>query len=291
MLDEHVEADLQWRASVLTLNGMTSTADANTEIVVDAKPMSSVVPEPPQSEHALKRKPRKKPKRTDPVSTSKTAASGSTPAESKEAKKERSRIARAAVLRRQYPLMPNIPKSITPSQRKKLILQHTQNGTNMLQPTRSSTAEGPGAAEARQSKNDRKAANKEKQTNRATLLKQQYPNMEGIPSKIGRGIRKKLIAQYNARSSASAPSVNMPMSSDAKINLPTRPVPLPTANLGMNPAYQATCSWLSTSSLIASGSKPQKKTSNKMAPLSEERRAEVARNLAAGSNSDPVMID
>ena len=291
MLDEHVEADLQWRGNVLTSNGMPSTANANTEIAVDAKSISSVVPEPPRSDHALKRKPRKKTKRTDPTSTSKTAASVSTPSESKEAKKERSRIARAAVLRKQYPLMQNIPKSITPSQRKKLILQHTQNAANMLQPTRSSTAEGPGAADATQSKNDRKAANKEKQRNRATLLKQQYPNMEGIPSKIGRGIRKKLVAQYNARSSALAPSVTMPTSSDTTLNLPTRPVPLPTAILGMNPTYKPTCSWLSTNSSIASGSKPQKQTSNKMAPLSEERRAEVARNLAAGSNSDPVMID
>ena len=291
MLDEHVEADLQWRGNVPTSNEMPSTANANMKIAVDAKSISSVVPEPPQSDHASKRKPRKKTKRTDPTSTSKTTANVSTPAESKEAKKERSRIARAAVLRKEYPLMQNIPKSITPSQRKKLILQHTQNAANMLQPTRLSTADGPGAADAIQSKNDRKAANKEKQRNRATVLRQQYPNMEGIPSKIGRGIRKKLIAQYNARSSALAPSVTMPTSSATKLNLPTRPVPLPTAILGMNPTYQPTCSWLSINSSVASGSKPQKQTSNKMAPLSEERRAEVARNLAAGSNSDPVMID
>ena len=291
MLDEHVEADLQRLGNVPTSNEMPSTANANMKIAVDAKSISSVVPEPPQSDHASKRKPRKNTKRTDPTSTSKTTASVSTPAESKETKKERSRIARAAVLRKEYPLMQNIPKSITPSQRKKLILQHTQNAANMLQPTRLSTADGPGAADATQSKNDRKAANKEKQRNRATLLKQQYPNMEGIPSKIGRGIRKKLIAQYNARSSALAPSVTMPTSSDTKLNLPTRPVPLPTAILGMNPTYQPMCPWLSTNSSAASGSKPQKQTSNKMAPLSEERRAEVARNLASGSNSDPVMID
>ena len=291
MLDEHVEADLQWRGNVLTSNGMPNTANADMKIAVDAKSISSVVPEPPQSDHASKRKPRKKTKRTDPTSISKTSASASTPAESKEAKKERSRIARAAVLRKEYPLMQNIPKSITPSQRKKLILQHTQNAANMLQPTHLNTTGGPGAADAAQSKNDRKAANKEKQRNRATLLKQQYPNMEGIPSKIGRGIRKKLIAQYKARSSAFAPSVTMPTSTDPKLNLPTRPVPLPTAILGINPTYQPACSWLDTNSSVASGSKPQKQTSNKMAPLSEERRAEVARNLAAGSNSDPVMID
>ena len=236
MLDEHVEADLLLHGNILTSNGMPNTANANMKNAVDAKSISSVVPEPPQSDHGPKKKPRKKTRRTDPTSTSKTIAGGSAPAESKEAKKERSRIARAAVLRKQYPLMQNIPKSITPSQRKKLILQHTQNAANMLQPARLSTAEGPGAADATQSKNDIKAANKEKQRHRATLLKQQYPNMEGIPSKIGRGIRKKLIAQYNARSSALTPSVTMPTSSDTKVNLPTRPVPLPTAVLGTNPA-------------------------------------------------------
>ena len=238
MLDEHVEAELQRRVNVLISNEMPSTANANMKVTVDAKSISSVVPEPPQSDQASKRKkPRKKTKRTDPTSTSKTSAGVSIPAESKEVKKERSRIARAAVLRRQYPLMQNIPKGISPSQRKKLILQHTQNAANMLQPTRSGNAEGPEVAEATQSKNDRKAANKEKQRNRATLLKQQFPDMEGIPSKIGRGIRKKMIAQYNARSSASAPSVTVPTSSDTKLNLPTRPVPLPTAVLGANPTY------------------------------------------------------
>ena len=291
MLDEHVPADLQLGGDILTSNGMPSTANANMKIAVDAKSISSVVPEPPQSDHAPKKKPRKKARRTDPTLTSKTTAGGSAPAESKETKKERSRIARATMLRKEYPLMQNIPKSITPSQRKKLILQHTQNAANMLQPTRLGTGEGPGAADATQSKNEIKAVNKEKQRHRATLLKQQYPNMEGIPSKIGRGIRKKLIAQYNARSSALTPSVTMPTSSDTKLNLPTRSVPLPTANLGTNPTYQPTCSWLSTNPSVASASKPQKQTSNKMAPLSEERRAEVARNLAAGSNSDPVLID
>ena len=231
MLDDHTGADLQWRGNSLPLNGTPATTIVDIPIAVDAKSISSVVPEPPQSDHASNRKPRKKTKRKASTLT-KTAG----PAESKETKKERSRMARASVLQKQYPLMQNIPKSITPSQRKKLILQYTQNAANMLQPNRSATAEGPGAADATpttQSKNDTKAANKEKQRNRATLLKQQFPDMKGIPPKIGRGIRKKLIAQYKAKSSALAPSVTMPTSSNTRSNLPTRPAPLPSATSGM----------------------------------------------------------
>ena len=234
---------MQRRGNVLTLNGIPTTVNADMKIAVDAKSISSVVPEPSRSGHASKKKLRKKTRRSDPTSASKATASISTPAESKEAKQEESRIpravTRAAALRKQYPLMQNIPKSITQAQRKKLILQHTQNAANMLQPTPPSTAKGPGAADAPQSKNDMEAVNTEKQRKRATLLKQQYPDMKGIPSKIGKGRQKKLIAQYNAKSSALAPSVTMPKSCP-KANLPTRPVPLPPAVSGTSPTYKPT---------------------------------------------------
>ena len=285
MLGDNTGADPQWRGSALSLTEVQSTAGPDMQTAGDAQSISSVIPEPPQSDKPPSRKPRKKSKRTAPTPTPtlKTAASA-TPAAAKETKKDQKRIARAITLRKEYPNMQNIPKSITPSQRKKLILQHTQNPINTVQPTHTGTAKGPRDADSTltaQSTNSMKAAskeahkeaNKEKQKNRASLLKQQYPDMEGIPSKIGRGIRKKLIAQYKARSSVLAPSVTILTSSDmiGRTNLPTRPVLPPTATSGM----------------IGS----QRPTSYKMAPLSEERRAEVARNLAAGSNSDPVMID
>lgn len=131
--------------------------------------------------------------------------------------------------------MKNIPKSITPSQRKKLIFNYMQNAANTLQGTPSSTAEVSKDANPSLTAQSRKAANKEKQMNRASLLKQQYPDMQGVPSKIGRGNRKKLIAQYQAKSSALAPSVTISTSSDtiARINLPTRPVLPPSGTSGM----------------------------------------------------------
>lgn len=276
---------------------MQSTVNAKVHNTGDAMSTSSVVPEPPQSDHASKGKSNKKTKR------SKKAASASTliPADAKEIRKEEGRVARATALQKMFPTMQNIPNSITPSQRKKLILNHTQNATGTLQPTQLATNGGPrdaGPAPNTQATKVEKATNDEKQRKRAASLKQQYPDMEGIPSKIGQGTKKKLIAQYKARSTAPAPSVVMPTSSGTAARtgpglneLPKRPAP-PAPTSGTYPTRQSSrlngtpANWAATSDL-----RSQRTTSYKMAPLSDERRAEVARNLAAGSNDDPVMID
>ena len=250
MLDNHIGANLHLHGHVLASNEMHSTASASLKKAGDAKSISSVIPEYPQSDQASNRKPRKKNKHTAPNPDSKTAvnASTSTPGETRETKRERNRVARATALRKEYPTMQNIPKSITPAQKKRLILHHTQNTTNTLQPAHSATIQGPsdaGPTPTTQSRNSKKAATKEKQKNRATLLKQQYPGMKGIPSKIGQGARKKLIAQYKARSSALAPSVTKPTSSGTTVRttshsgeLPTRFVH-PTTTSGMNTTHQS----------------------------------------------------
>lgn len=240
MLGDNAGAAPQWRGNALPSNGVQSTANTDMRTVGDAKSISSAIPEPPQSNRPSKRKPRKKSKRTAPTPASKTAASASAPisADAKETKKEQKRRARAFKLRKEYPAMQNIPKSITPSQRKKLIFNHIQNAANTLQGTPSGTAEVPKDTDPTLTGQSRKAANKEKQMNRASLLKQQYPDMEGVPSKIGRGTRKKLIAQYQVKSSALAPSGTISTSSDtiARTNLPTRPVLPPTATSGLFPS-------------------------------------------------------
>lgn len=265
--------------------------------------ISSVIPEPPQSDRPSNKKARRKSKRTAQASISKKAAkvSTSTSADAKELRMEIGRVRRATALRKNFPTMQNIPSSITPAQKKKLILHHTQSANNTLQPTHSATTEAPrdaGPGPTMQSTKNRKATTLEKQRNRAALLKQQYPGMEGIPPKIGQGTKKKLIAQYKARSSAPAPTVTMPTSSgtaavnDPRLNeLPTRPVP-PAPTPGTYPTRQFTrLNETPAISIATSDPRSQMSTSYKMAPLSEERRAEVARNLAAGSNDDPVMID
>lgn len=250
MLDNHIGANLHLHGNVLASNEMQSTASASLQKAGDAKSISSVIAEYPQTDQPSNRKPRKKNKHTAPNPDPKTAvsASTSTPAETRETKRERNRVARATALRKEYPTMQNIPKSITPAQKKRLILHHTQNATNTLQPAHSANIQGPsdaGPTPTTQSRNSKKAATKEKQKNRATLLKQQYPGMKGIPSKIGQGARKKLIAQYKARSSALAPSVTKPTSSGTTVRntshsgeLPTRFVP-PTTTSGMNATHQS----------------------------------------------------
>lgn len=279
MSDDHIGADVQWYGNVWPSSGMQGTATANMHNTGDATSISSVVAEPPHSDHPSNAKSRKKAKHTGSTPTSKKAAnvSTSTPADVKDFRKEQSSAARATALRKKFPTMQNIPNSITPGLRKKLILRHTQSATN-----HSATKEGPKDASSvptTQAAKSIKATNDEKQRNRAALLKQQYPDMEGIPPKIGKGTKRKLVAQYSARTSALASAATMPTSSGtAKRNgprlndLPTRPVPLASTSATFDP-------------------RPQRPTSYKMAPLTEERRAEVARNLAAGSNNDPVMID
>lgn len=237
MRGDNTGATPQWRGNALPSNGVQSTSSTGMRTAGDAKSISSVIPEPPQSDRPTKRKPRNKTKRTAPIPASKKAASGSapTPADAKETKKEQKGIARAFKLRKEYPTMRNIPKSITPSQRKKLIFNHMQNAANTPQGAPSGTAEVPKDADPTLTSQSRKAANKEKQMNRASLLKQQYPDMEGVPSRIGRGTRKKLVAQYQVKPSALAPSVTTSKSSDtiARTNLPTRPVLPPTATSGV----------------------------------------------------------
>ena len=243
MPDKHIRAGVQRRTNVRPSSEMQSTATTNVQHIGDATSISSVIVEPPQSDHPFNAKSRKA-KRTKKAAS----ASTSTPADAKEIRKQKGGVARAIALRKRFPTMLNIPNSITPSQKKKLILHHTQNATSTVQPTHSATNEGHRDADpapTTQSTNKKKAANDEKQRNRAALLKQQYPDMEGIPPKIGQGTKKKLVAQYKARSSALAPSVTMPTSSGTAAEngsrldeLPTRTMhPPPTSGKNQTPIY------------------------------------------------------
>ena len=95
---------------------------------------------------------------------------------------------------------------------------------------------------------------------RACKLRKKYPDMGPIPEQIGPKMRQKLITEYNERKGVSRRSVvrksNAPSKrADPGPSLSTRPI------------------------------------SNRMAPLSDERRAEVARNLSGTSTDDPIDID
>lgn len=287
MPDDHIGGDVQSRGTVLRSN---RTYDLNTE---DVKSISSVIAEPArvwkstssvlaEPDQTSRRKSRKKSKIAAAalIPHKIAVASSANPAAAKKAKKEQNHINRANELRKDYPDMQNIPKSITPAQRKRLILEHTQNAANKLQPTQSVvSAEGPkGVVPTSIVPSDKNNYTANKQIDRANALRRQYPDMGGIPPKIGKGTKRKLIAQYNARSTAMAPSLANPTSLGPKAKSGPRTNELPTRN--GPPAFHS-----------VSNSRSEKPTSSKMAPLSEERLAEVTRNLAAGSNDDPVMID
>lgn len=280
------------------LSGMHGTAAANMQGTGDAMSISSVVPEPPsppQSKHKKKGRSKKDTKRIAPTSTKATDPSETNEEREKREKLERLQAARATRLRKQYPTMQNIPNSINLSQKKKLIALHMQNATDTstLQPTHSAANKNP--KDAGQAPT-RKSLVEKQQKQRAASLKQQYPRMQGIPSKIGKGTKKKLIAQYKADSKAPAPSATMPapLGTAAKPSLRSDGLPTQAVPPNLASGTQATRQTAHETPAVSSANSDlrfQRPTSYKMAPLSEERRAEVARNLAAGSNDDPVMID
>ena len=278
---------MQWNSKVRLSSELESSAAAKQQNPGDMMSISSIVPEAPQSDvpENVIPLPDKKPvsiarKRKREAKKAAKAAAGENAAVEETGRKKR-----ATALRNAFPDMQNIPDSITPSQRKKLILNHTQNATTKIQPTHSVTKGG------------RKTA-VEKQRNRAASLKKEYPGIGDIPSKIGKGTKKKLIAEFKARSTAQAPSVKGPKSSGTAAGnghplneLPTRLMP-PDLKTGRYSTRQSTHAGQTNVTLSEnSNPKPQRPASNKTAPLSEERLAEVARNFAAGSNDDPVMID
>lgn len=200
--------------------------------------VSSIKPEPPQSDHPSNPKSGKKGRRKKKAA----GASTSTPANAGEIRKETGGVARAIALRKRFPTMQDVPNYITPSQKQKLILRHTQNANSTLQPTHSATNEGPidaGPALTTQSRDNEEAINDSKQRKRAALLKQQYPNMEGIPPKIGKQARKKLVAQYNARPSALVPAVTVPTSSGRAAGNGPRldEHPAPTSGTNQTPQF------------------------------------------------------
>ncbi len=216
MPDNYIGADVQRRTKVCPSSDLQSTITANVQNTGDAMSVSSIIPEPPQSDHPSNPKSAKKGRRKKKAA----GASTSTPANAEEIRKEKGGVARANALRKRFPTMQNIPFTINASQKQKLILRHTRDANSTLQPTHSTTNEGPidaGPALTTQSRDNEGGINDSKQRKRAALLKRQYPNMKGIPPKISKQARKKLVAQYNTRPSALDPAVTVPTSSGTAV--------------------------------------------------------------------------
>ena len=166
---------------------------------------------------------------------------------------------------------------------------------------------------------------------RALSLRRQYPDMKDIPTEVSKQQRKSLIQSYEQEKTATGPSRELwggssgahksakpkkyeakkgkkKGSAQLKANFPTSSGTVPTngsepdiksisaANLPPRPAPKE--------QKRAARRDPRKKQhttsqnpnvnnqpSNKMAPLSDARRAEVARNLKGLTHNDPINVD
>lgn len=162
---------------------------------------------------------------------------------------------------------------------------------------------------------------------RALSLRRQYPDMKDIPADISKQEKKKLIQSYgqekiptgliqelpagtSAANQSSKPKTheakkgNKKRSAQVKANLTTSSGKVPNTVTGSNAANQAPRPGSKVQKRAPRGAAPRTKQhgtsqkpnvvsqpSNKMAPLSDERRAEVVRNLKGFSHNDPINID
>ena len=162
---------------------------------------------------------------------------------------------------------------------------------------------------------------------RALSLRQQYPDMNDIPAEVSKQQKKRLIQSYEQGKGSMGPSQEIPGgasgakqptksktheskrgkkkgSARAKANPPTSSGTVPNNVSGPNVANQAPRPVSKVHKRAPRGAPPHKEqhgtsqnpnvisqSSNKMAPLSDARRAEVVRNLKGFTHNDPINID
>ena len=192
---------------------------------------------------------------------------------------------RAAALKASYPDMKGIPDRITKKAKLKMVEQYKakivaddQTKKASLAPTGLVTTNAKGA----------------KGRNRASALRKQYPDMPGIPKTIGKKKRTSLIANYEKQKNNKVAVRGGPTQRQNThlAQLPQRPLPAPQQSQQSEyPIRQRTANHDKNPNFSSIQGPQRRPVSNKMAPLSNERRAEVARNLSGGSNDDPINLD
>ena len=237
------------------------------------------------------------------VHNSRTIQPAPTPMRTSESQEIAARRSRAKSLRKQYPDMKNIPEEITKQQKKRLIKQYNDQTST----TKANNVGGSAGVQVSRNTNPAQLSAEEaihrKQSERAARLKREHPEIARlIPSKIGKKASKSIIDKQGA-STSTGPLVSR-ASGQARATLPRRPAS-PAHTQGTYPTRQATAlhglpNGISRDSnalqSVPNGwsgntSARNPKWTNKMAPLSDERRAEVARNLSGLSQDDPINID
>ena len=166
---------------------------------------------------------------------------------------------------------------------------------------------------------------------RALSIRRQYPNMKDIPTEISKQQKRRLIQKHEQEQKAMGLSRELPGgtsntnqlakpkkhgatkgkkkgSAEVKTNLPTSSRTVPTnvreSNIASISAANQASRPTSKVHKRAPREPPRKKQhgtsqnpnvvsqlSNKMAPLSDARRAEVVRNLKGLTHSDPINVD
>ena len=183
---------------------------------------------------------------------------------------------RAAALKVRYPDMEGIPDRISKKDRSTMVEHY--NAKKVADDTTKKALQAPTVS----------LTAKQKGENRARALRKQFPDMQGISKTISKKKRASLIAIYENQKNTNFAVKGAP----SQMQLRQRPLPAlqqsqrinrPDREHGANEASNA-----NFSSVQGSQRRP---ISNKMAPLSNERRAEVARHLSGGSNVDPITLD
>ena len=162
---------------------------------------------------------------------------------------------------------------------------------------------------------------------RALSLRRQYPDMKDIPAEVSKQQKKRLVQGYEQEKRPSGPSQQLPAGASAanrapksktheatrgkkkgsahvKVNPNTSSGTVPNNVSGSNAANQAPRPVSKVHKRAPRGAPPRTKQhgtsqnpkvvsqpSNKMAPLSDARRAEVVRNLKGFTHSDPINIE
>lgn len=162
---------------------------------------------------------------------------------------------------------------------------------------------------------------------RALALRRQYPDMKDVPAEVSKQQKKRLVQIYEQGKRSTGPSQQLPGGASAanpapktktykttrgkkngsahvKSNPNTSSGTVPNNVSGSNAVNQAPRPVSKVHKRAPHGAPPRKKQhgtsqnpnvvsqpSNKMAPLSDARRAEVVRNLKGLTHSDPIDID
>lgn len=201
-------------------------------------------------------------------------------------KKQASRVAE---LKRICPDMKGIPTKLGAKRKAKLIAEY-QNRTARAAET-ASPAPLPAASGGSQivGTADRKTPTK-KGRSRARALRKEYPDMRNIPDSIDGVLRHKLIKDHLSRQ----PSI-LPPKPREKVGKHVVPPRKESARLPSKPQDTSYLPEQRQQIKPPTGKLFQRNAtrpiSSKMAPLSDERRAEVARNLKGTSNDDPINLD